>query len=57
MPIEIRELLIKTAIRDGTPEQNSEFGSSQSQKNPDPDAIIAACVEQVLAILQEKAER
>ena len=53
MPIEIRELLIKTAIRDGTPEQSS----SQNQTTTDSDAIIAACVEQVLAILQEKTER
>ncbi len=53
MPIEIRELLIKTTIHDGPPQQNS----SSNETATDSDAIIAACVEQVLAILQEKAER
>ncbi|QIR36405.1 hypothetical protein HCG51_06290 [Tolypothrix sp. PCC 7910] len=54
MPIEIRELVIKTSINDG---QNNSSGGTESSDANDQDAIIAACVEQVLAILKEKSER
>ncbi|WP_179197950.1 DUF5908 family protein [Nostoc sp. T09] len=56
MPIEIRELVIKTSVNEGQQEQNL----GQGVGNFDADmqaAIIAACVEQVLAILKEKSER
>jgi Family of unknown function (DUF5908) len=55
MPIEIRELVIKTSINDGEQSQNSTSGAGRS--SDDQAAIIAACVEQVLAILKEKSER
>jgi hypothetical protein len=61
MPIEIRELVIKTSVQDGGQAQtaNSGAGSSggASGGSGDQDAIVAACVEQVLAILKERAER
>ncbi len=52
MPLEIRELVIRATIGDG---DNSAGGKGGSGK--DNAAIVAACVEQVLAILKEKAER
>lgn len=57
MPIEIRELVIKTSINDGEQGQNNNPGAGGNSGADDQDAIIAACVEQVLAILKEKSER
>ena len=55
MPIEIRELQI-TAVVQNTPSSSATAaGSSSSSKGND--AIVAACVEQVLEILQQKIER
>lgn len=56
MPLEIRELVIKTSISDGGQAQVTN-SSADSSSGGDQDAIIAACVEQVLAILKAKAER
>jgi len=50
MPLEIRELVIKASVNEGGQNQGTGGAGDQS-------AIIAACVEQVLAILQEKSER
>ncbi|MFN6570934.1 DUF5908 family protein [Dendronalium sp. ChiSLP03b] len=55
MPLEIRELVIKTSINDGGEGQTTS-GTAGSDAS-DQAAIIAACVEQVLAILKEKSER
>ncbi|BCL33729.1 DUF5908 family protein [Nostoc sp. MS1] len=55
MPLEIRELVIKASINEG-----GQQNYAQDVGNFDADvqaAIIATCVEQVLAILKEKSER
>ena len=58
MPLEIRELVIKTSINDsGSGQTTHSGGSGESNGTGDQTAIIAACVEQVLAILKEKGER
>jgi hypothetical protein len=58
MPLEIRELVIKASVNDGEQGQNTNQGLAQSSTNVNNQAeIIAACVEQVLAILKEKSER
>lgn len=57
MPLEIRELVIKTSIQNSGEAQSANSGSEESGGTGDQEAIIAACVEQVLAILKEKAER
>jgi Family of unknown function (DUF5908) len=55
MPLEIRELVIKTAIEgDGKAAQANQAGGANGGGQA---AIVAACVEQVLAILKDKAER
>lgn len=51
MPLEIRELVIKATINEGGGGQQSTAGAA------DQAAIVTACVDQVLAILQEKTER
>lgn len=56
MPIEIRELQIKVAVQQPPP--SSQAGqASPASSSPDNEAIVAACVEQVLEILQQKIER
>lgn len=57
MPLEIRELVIKTSINEGGQAQTANPSAGDSGGSGDQDAIISACVEQVLAILKEKAER
>lgn len=57
MSLEIRELVFKTSINQGGQAQATDSGAGDSSGASNQDAIIAACVEQVLAILKEKAER
>jgi hypothetical protein len=58
MPLEIRELVIKASVNDGNQEQNIALGQGVGNFDADTQAaIIATCVEQVLAILKEKSER
>lgn len=58
MPLEIRELVIKASINDGDKGQNNNQGQLENGTNVNNQAdIIAACVEQVLAILKEQSER
>ena len=54
MPVEIRELIIRTTLVD-----NAKGGKGQllPLKNEGDEAIISACVEQVLKILERKRER
>lgn len=52
MPIEIKELHIKVAVN-STPHP----GSGRATEGDARDALVAECVEQVLQILQNKAER
>ncbi|MBT9314480.1 DUF5908 family protein [Leptothoe spongobia] len=54
MPVEIRELIIRTTIVDHAGQSDSA-GSQPSAGGTD--AIIAACVAQVLKILERKRER
>lgn len=53
MPIEIRELQITAVIQDDA----HSAASSAAAPAIDTEAIVSACVEQVLEILKEKTER
>jgi hypothetical protein len=55
MPIEIRELHIRTIIDDG--DGRGRDHGTISQRTDDRDRLIAECVEQVLEIVQSKDER
>ncbi len=57
MPLEIRELVIKTSINEGGQAPTANPNVADSSGSGGQDAIIAVCVEQVLAILKERAER
>ena len=54
MPVEIKELIIRATIVDGkdSNSQQQTVGSSEQKEE-----IIAACVAQVLKILERKKER
>lgn len=54
MPVEIRELHITAVVRDNAAGNTTPASSSSSS---DTEAIIAACVEQVMEILKQKNER
>jgi hypothetical protein len=53
MPVEIRELVIKTIVEEGKPDGDSAGPASSN----DQDVIIQICVEKVLEILKDKTER
>ncbi|MDJ0694560.1 DUF5908 family protein [Mastigocoleus sp. MO_188.B34] len=58
MPLEIRELVIKASVNDGEQGQNTNQSQAANYTdNREHADIIAACVEQVLAILKEQSER
>ncbi len=56
MPLIAKEVIIKVTVQD-SPEKNSESadktGKGSNSGNKD---VVAACVEQVMEILKEKAE-
>ena len=56
MPVEIRELQITTVVQESASAATSS-ASSSATISTNTDAIISACVEQVLEILKEKNER
>lgn len=58
MPIEIRELIIRASIEET--ESNTDSNSSSQRRQTsfaDKEALVAACVEQVMQILEDKKER
>jgi len=61
MPIEIRELSIKTYVNETPPHETAggNTGSAGGGKlsQGDKDCIIAACVEQVVQMLKDREER
>ncbi|MDN3514407.1 MAG: DUF5908 family protein [Candidatus Brocadia sp.] len=61
MPIEIKELHIRVAVNAAQIGQAGGVRTAASGSNPAADnereAIVAECVEQVLRIIQNKAER
>jgi hypothetical protein len=62
MPIEIKELYIKVAINTPQSEKRLEGGAAalvnlSAANELAKEAIVAECVEQILQIIQNKAER
>ncbi len=53
MPIEIRELVIKTTVEKGASNQGASTGGGKDAK----DAMIQECVDKVMDVLKDKAER
>ena len=57
MPIEIRELVIKTSVSGGSQGDSASSSSSDRASATEVADIVAECVDQVLAILKDKVER
>jgi len=55
MPVEIRELQITAVVKET--QQGGEQSSSAGSSTMNTNAIVSACVEQVLEILKQKTER
>lgn len=56
MPVEIRELVIRTTITEG--DSGNSTAASSSNQNPEiKEEIISECIEQVIRILNERDER
>lgn len=56
MPVEIKELVIRAVVADA-PETAANVSASAPEVSPDDtEAIVAACVKQVLAILKQTQE-
>ena len=58
MPVEIRELQITAVVKEGGGQQGSTQSSATAGGgSANTDAIVSACVDQVLEILKQKNER
>lgn len=58
MPLEIRELVIRATVsRDSSQFNEEDQDGRGGLSETDQAAIIAACIDQILAILQSRAER
>lgn len=60
MPVEIRELVIRTVVISSREEEDDEaaHGTSRgSSAGSDQDAVVQECVRQVLRILRKERER
>ena len=51
MPIEVRELVVRSIIGEG-----ASGGSSSSSSSVDEDKVVDNCVKQILKILEKKQE-
>ena len=56
MPVEIRELVIRTIVTEKAEDDDSESGSLHQPAN-ETDAVVQECVRQVLRILRKERER
>ncbi|MEQ9483948.1 DUF5908 family protein [Coleofasciculus sp. F4-SAH-05] len=54
MPVEIKELIVRATIVESNPTHSLSPRGAGAQET---DAIVTACVEQVLKILERKKER
>jgi hypothetical protein len=58
MPIEIKELVIKASVVDGSSPDAAGLSDPGSSRPPlNTEQIVEACVEQVLSILEQKRDR
>lgn len=55
MPIEIKELHIKINVDESSGAGNDQPGDSESTEGKD--AIISACIEEIIGVLEQKKER
>lgn len=57
MPVVVRELVIKAVVEEGAAAANSGGPAASMRAVQDQEQLIAACVEQVLEILEKSKDR
>jgi len=57
MPLEIRELHIRVNVGGETPPPGGASAPGAAPGADDQDALLAACVDEVLRVLRERKER
>ena len=57
MPVIIKELVIKATVTDSQGKEESSASSAPPMSNEEKESLVAACVQQVLEILDKKKER
>lgn len=57
MPIEIKELLIKTVVENAPASQTPQSNTGNNESLNKQDQVIAMCIEQVMDIIKNKNER
>lgn len=58
MPVIVRELIIRATVNDSQGKaENSSASSAPAMNNDEKEQVVAACVQQVLEILDKKKER
>jgi hypothetical protein len=57
MPVIIRELIIRATVTDSQGKEENTASSAPPINNEEKEALVSACVQQVLEILEKKKER
>jgi len=57
MPVIIRELVIRATVTDSQGKEEQSASSAPPLNNDDKESLVAACVQQVLEILEKKKDR
>jgi hypothetical protein len=57
MPVIIKELVIRATVTDSQGKEESTASSAPPLNNDEKESLVAACVQQVLEILEKKKER
>ena len=57
MPIEIKELIIKTVVDNTAAAQNQQQGTANNQPADNKENLVNLCIEQVMEIIKNKNER
>ena len=57
MPVVIKELIIRATVIDSQGKEESTASSAPPLNNVEKESLVAACVQQVLEILEKKKER
>jgi hypothetical protein len=57
MPVVIKELIIRATVTDSQGKEESTASSAPPLNNDEKESLVAACVQQVLEILEKKKER
>ena len=57
MPVIIKELVIRATVTDSQGKEENSASSAPPMSNEEKEALVTACVQQVLEILEKKKER